>query len=109
MVPEEKRKKNGRVNGSLNNNFFERAAPEGKRNKNGSVNGGSIQNTGAGRKAEKNGRLDCRANERQHLYLHSPTSLWMHAKVIFSRFRTSNLRPRINGRKTEDKRKHPVR
>ena len=53
MVPEEKRKKNGRVNGSPNNNSSKLAAPEGKRKKNGRVNGGSIQNTGPGRKTEE--------------------------------------------------------
>ena len=53
MVPEEKRKRNGRVNGSPNNNPSKLAAPEGKRKKSGSVNGGSIQNTGPGRKTEE--------------------------------------------------------
>ena len=53
MVPEEKRKNNGRVNGSPNNNSSKLAAPEGKRKKNGRVNGGSIQNTGPGRKTEE--------------------------------------------------------
>ena len=52
MVPEEKRKRNGRVNGSANSNSSKLAAPEEKRKRNGIVNGGSVQNTGPGRKTE---------------------------------------------------------
>ena len=47
------RKRNGRVNGSPNNNSSKLAAPEGKRKKSGSANGGSSQNTGPGRKTEE--------------------------------------------------------
>ena len=157
MVPEEKRKRNGRVNGSPNSNTSKLAAPEEKRKRNGRVNGGSVQNTGPGRKTEekrkgkrkrvihdqrekivvflwisfpcaehaphtgrlflperlllgsRNRRLDRRANERQHLFVHNPTSLWTHARVCFRMLRFSNLHPIINGRKTEDKLKLPGR
>ena len=53
MVPEEKRKKNGRVNGSPNSNTSKLGAPEEKRKRNGRVNGGGVQNTGPGRKTEE--------------------------------------------------------
>ena len=53
MVPEEKRKRNGRLNGSLELNLPKLATPEEKRKKNGSVNGSSALNAGPGRKTEE--------------------------------------------------------
>ena len=53
MVPEEKRKRNGRVNGSLKLNLSKLATPEEKRKTNGRVNGNSVQNASPGRKTEE--------------------------------------------------------
>ena len=54
LVPEEKRKRNVRVNGSPTSSSLKLAIPEAKRKRNGSVNGGTAQNTGPEEKRKKN-------------------------------------------------------